>query len=73
MREEKNTVTCGEEKNIWCHVYKKGKCGDMHVRMTGMQFYSEKQGVCCAPSMQPPQRLHIASVMMRCSGYLTLL
>ncbi len=25
--------------------------------------------VCCAPSMQPPQRVHIASVMKQCSGY----
>jgi hypothetical protein len=25
--------------------------------------------VCCAPSMQPPQRMHIASVMKQCSGY----
>jgi hypothetical protein len=24
---------------------------------------------CCAPSMQPPQRMHIASVMKQCSGY----
>ncbi len=25
--------------------------------------------VCCAPSMQPPQRMHIASIMKQCSGY----
>ncbi len=25
--------------------------------------------VCCAPSMQPPQRMHIVSVMKQCSGY----
>jgi hypothetical protein len=25
--------------------------------------------VCCAPSMQPPQRMHIASVKKQCSGY----
>ncbi len=25
--------------------------------------------VCCAPSMKPPQRMHIASVMKQCSGY----
>jgi hypothetical protein len=30
-----------------------------------------ERAVCCAPSMQPPQRLHIASVMKRCSGYVT--
>jgi hypothetical protein len=27
--------------------------------------------VCCAPSMQPPQRIHIASVMKQCSSYVT--
>jgi hypothetical protein len=27
--------------------------------------------VCCAPSVQPPQGLHIASVMKQCSGYVT--
>ncbi len=25
--------------------------------------------VCCAPSLQPPQRMQIASVMKLCSGY----
>jgi hypothetical protein len=30
-----------------------------------------RESVCCAPSMQPPQRMHIASVMKRCSGYVT--
>ncbi len=27
--------------------------------------------VCCAPSMHPPQGLHIDSVLKRCSGYVT--
>jgi hypothetical protein len=37
-----------------------------------LEIYHEKLDylyVCCAPSMQPPQRMHIASVMKKCSGY----
>jgi hypothetical protein len=35
----------------------------------GVAVVKDGGGVCCAPSMQPPQRVHIASVMKQCSGY----
>jgi hypothetical protein len=38
---------------------------------TKLNLKRERQAVCCAPSMQPPQRMHIASVMKQCSGYET--
>jgi hypothetical protein len=73
---EKNVLKQNKYKQLHREIgiHHKSQCKTLRYQKSNLQkdsaaFVCSVAPVCCAPFMQPSQRMHIASVMKQCSGY----